>query len=145
MFNFFNKSDGAPNIAQIMMKITPLLMPGGDKKKAIGDLITEFATDKNISMVAGHAIQGLAEFQQKQGAHYVLSIEATQDNSDIVISIYERSADRTHTIPVDHIYVSKITQAHIQFLINLIFNGTAASNTAELESTGATAQLPAGK
>jgi len=144
MFDFFKKGDGSPNIAQIMMKITPLLMPGGDKKKQIADIIGEFATDENITKVAGHAIQGLAEFQTKANKHYVLSIEATQDNTDIVISIYERSADRTHTIPVDHIYVSKITQAHILLLINILFNGQGSSTAGNIGATEQQ-QLPAGQ
>ncbi len=128
--SFFKGKDGAPNIAQLMMKITPLLIPGGDRKKAINGLVTEFATDENVHGITRAIIEGLAKLQQEQATRYVLKIESTHDSNDIAIIIYTRSSDMTQLVEFGKLFLSQLNQEQIIILINLLTNEHTNSTTA---------------
>lgn len=103
-------------MADAMKLLTPFLMPGGDKMKAVEGLVKQFATDENIKKYSGKIIEGVAGLQAQNMCHYSLYITPTQDNKDIYIVVHQL----THKAPVFQMYLSQLTQADILLLISLI-------------------------
>lgn len=124
---FFNKKGSGPsfNIGDIMKAVTPLMLPGGDKKKAVANLVTTFATDDNIKFAASATIAGMEALQKDKGLKFVLSIETAMQ--DIAISIYTRSEDMA-LHPYRQFFVSQLTQSDFIALINIIFNDVHTTN-----------------
>lgn len=127
--NLFGGGDGAPGMGDLMKVLAPLMMPGGNPQEKTENIVRKFVTPENIAKYSGKIIEGVAALQQAKGQKYVVHIETTSDNKDLHIGILNRSENGV-LAPLQSIYLSRITQQDIIFLISLIFsqNGTASTN-----------------
>lgn len=112
--------DGGPGMGDIMKMMAPLLQPGPLKDK-INTLVTKYAPDDKIREFAGYAIEGVEKLQKENNQKYVLYVEGTSDNRDILIRVWNRLPDGTLE-PIRDLYLSQLTQADLLLLINLFLS-----------------------
>ncbi len=113
MFNGFGMADA-------MKLLTPFLMPGGDKAKAVQGLAEKYATDEVIKGGSRKIIEFAAELQKEHGCHYLITITPTIDQKDIYIGVVKTDEYPAATTPVFQMFLSQLTQADILNLISLI-------------------------
>lgn len=111
---------GSFGMTDAMKLLTPFLMPGGDKMKAVEGLVKQFATDENIKKYSGKIIEGVAGLQAQHGCHYLVTITPTIDQKDIYIGVVKTDEYPAATTPVFQMFLSQLTQADILNLISLI-------------------------
>ncbi len=116
-----------------IMKLAALFAQNGNTQQVITDLVQKYATNDNVKMVTGNLIKGIGQMQKDNNTRYVLYVESTVDNKDVIVKIMAR--DPVTFALGEHVtfYLSQITQEQIITVINLFF------------SNGATKQLTAGQ
>lgn len=103
-----------------IMKLLAPLMAGGSTQDKLTKLVEKVATPENIREYSGNIIEGYTRMQVTNGRKYVLYLESTSDGRDVLIKIWDRQ-DSVTLVPLEEIYLSRITQEQIISLISLFF------------------------
>jgi hypothetical protein len=105
--------------------ITPLIAPfmgGGDLKEKLTKFVRSQATPERIKEYGGKIIEAVAAHQARMNEKYVLLIETTAGDNDIVIKIFVRDPVTRHMPqePKRKVFLSTLTQDDLIQVINLI-------------------------